>query len=51
MALRGGLSLFSGLIGEIVNSVKEILHLSGKSQGIVIAAWTNSKRSSYRGVR
>ena len=35
MTLRGGLSLFSGLIGEIVNSVREILHLSGKSQGIV----------------
>ena len=35
MALREGLSLFSGLIGEIVKSDKEILHLSGKSQGIV----------------
>ena len=36
MALREGLSLFSGLIGEIaLIPFKEILHLSGKSQGIV----------------
>ena len=36
MAVRGGLSPTSGLMCEIVNSVlvREILHLSGKSQGI-----------------
>ena len=35
MAVRGGWRPLSGLICEIVNSVgQEILHLSGKSQGI-----------------
>ena len=33
MTVREGLSPFSGIICEIVQLVREILHLSGKSPG------------------